>query len=106
MTADKVTAGDIVSATVKYSNQDDASREFDIFANVSITGKDVSSIDGGIVNNKGGNISVATFNCGADANNYCNIYFTNVKSEKAQQITGAIYSFVKDVLENVKSKNE
>lgn len=48
-TEKKVSAGDIISATVKYTNKDDAGRSFDISANVGISKGTVNSFDSGEV---------------------------------------------------------
>lgn len=106
-TDSKVTVGEIVSATVKYSNKDDASRVYDISADVRIENGTAQSFDNGMVqplgqNSDGMGVSDATFNSWSENN--ASITFNNSDSEKAVAITAAVYAFMADVKASIVSK--
>lgn len=67
-TKNTVTAGQVLSATVRYSNMDDAARKYDISAEVSIHGGTVTSIDGGQAHLVEGGETAATFSSYGDNN--------------------------------------
>lgn len=102
-----VTAGEVVSATVRYTNEDDSTREFNIKADVNITNKEVSSFNSGEVRklNEEMGMTLATFNASGNTASYFNISFNNATDEEMNKILSAVISFVKDVKENVDSKN-
>ena len=99
-----VTADQLISATVKYSNKDDASRAYDIAANVNIQNGQVSSFDNGEIRqanaeNAGDMNSIAGFNSYGDRTLNLNIY--NADKAEAQVILDAVYAFMSDVRKEV-----
>lgn len=102
-----VTADQLISATVKYSNRDDANRVFDITANVRIENGIVNNFDSGEVKKHtessdatdGMAPNVASFNFYGEKN--LNLYINNATVTEAKEILSAIYAFVADVKANV-----
>lgn len=102
-----VTAENLLSATVKYSNKDDVNRVYDISANVRIENGLVNNFDGGEVRtlsasednvNLMGN-NVATFNSYGEKS--LNLYINNADATEASSILSSIYAFMADVKANV-----
>lgn len=98
----KVTAGELISATVKYNNNDDANRAFNIEAEVSINNGTVTNFNSGVVRRKNeeNGANVATF--GSWSDNQLNVDFQNLSTrEESLQILTAIYDFRTDVKNTV-----
>ncbi len=106
-TNQNVTADQLISATVKYSNKDDASRGYDISANVRIEYGNVVRFESGEVrkssespeNMEGGNI--ASFD--SNGQKQLNLYIHNADETESQAILTAIHAFMTDVKANVNS---
>lgn len=99
-----VTAEDLLSATVKYSNNEDANRTYDISANVNIRNGKVSSFDSGEVRKESsvtasGVEAVSTFSSYSDKS--LNLSFTNVDADESKTILDAIHDFMANVKSNV-----
>lgn len=97
----KVSAGDIISATVKYTNKDDAARGFDISANVGIGNGTVNSFDSGEVRPvRDTSLPGTEESVSAQFRSYSpeslSVDF-NATPETAQDILAAIYAFMSDV---------
>lgn len=101
-----VTAENLISATVKYSNKDDANRVYDISANVRIDNGTVRSFESGDVrkmesdtDNADGMPNMANFSSyGTKA---LSLNYENVDEEDAKAILSAVYAFMTDVKKNV-----
>lgn len=96
----KVTAGQILSATVKYNNNDDASRVYDISANVRIENGTAQSFDSGEVRAKGSTADTmtgeyASFNSWGE--NELSMTFNNATPEKRTAMLNAVNAFIADV---------
>lgn len=114
-TSQNVTAGALISATVKYNNFDDASRVYDIESNVDINSKIVSSFHGGSVRlrkteNEEASVEPAAMpTILADFNSYGNqsINFNThgIDAEEAVAILSTVYAFMADVKNAVETKN-
>lgn len=104
-TANKtVTAGDVVAATVKYSNKDNASRQFDITADVDVRDKRVQNIQNGQVAAKGSDTmqggASATFSTWSEnAVNY------NV-NQADRETQAAMFAEVQDFIAGVRASVE
>lgn len=98
-----VTAETLISATVKYNNNDDASRSHDVSADVTIQGTTVQTIQNGFVRAKGsdGMTSLATFNTWSE-NNLSVSFETSAESNIS--VLTSINRFVADVKDAVKEK--
>lgn len=98
-----VTADQLISATVKYSNKDDANRVYDISANARIENGNVNNFESGEVRkipaSTDGMGNIATFNAYGDKN--LNLYINNADETEASSILSAIYVFMADVKANV-----
>ena len=99
----KVTAGAVVSSTRKYSNEDDATRVFNISADVNIRNGKVENINSGsLVTKESTNIGSANFSCGNDFN-YFSFNSNNMPVENTKEAFNAVLQFVKDVESDVAS---
>lgn len=97
-----VTAETLISATVKYNNNDDSARAYDISADVTMQNGAVQNIQSGVVREKGtqdGMMNLATFNTWTENN--MSVTFQTVDNT---QVLDAINKFIKDVKEAVKTK--
>lgn len=99
----KVTAENLVSANVRYSNKDDVSRLYEISANVNIHSGSVNSFEGGEVkkiqtDGEAGE-QMASFN--SYGTRQLNLYINNADETEAPDILSAIYAFMADVRANV-----
>lgn len=99
-----VTADQLISATVKYSNKDDASRAYDIAANVNIQNGQVSSFDNGEIRqasseNPDGMTYIAGFSSYSERT--LNLNINNADKTEAQTIIEAVYAFMADVRKEV-----
>lgn len=101
MAESKVTYKELKNATVHVDNSVDASKTYDISADVNITGTNVDSFDAGEVM-KGGN-SVANFSCFSENN--LNVGFQNVDSENQCAVLEAINDFMTNVKQKVSTSN-
>lgn len=105
MAEKKVTAGQVVSATVKYTNLDDESRKFNISADVNIQDKKVTNFNSGTVVKKDttdyGN---ANFNAGQGLT-YFGFSSNNLNAEELKEAIGATLAFIADVEKNVETYN-
>lgn len=100
----KVTAGDVVSATVKYTNKDNADRKFDISADVNISNGKVTNFNNGELRKKDSSeFSNANFNSSGD-NAYFNYNCNNLSEEESKEAFVAIYDFISDVNRSVTTK--
>lgn len=103
-TSQTVTAENLLSATVRYSNKDDASRVYNITANVNIQNAQVSSFDSGEVrkidsNDNDGMGYVATFSSYSPRS--LNINIADADESEGKSIMSAIYAFMMDVKSTV-----
>ena len=101
-----VTADQLISATVKYSNKDDANRVYDITANARIENGAVNNFDSGEVRKKSdssenmdGMSVIATFNAYGERN--LNLYIQNADETEAKAAMEAVYAFMADVKSTV-----
>lgn len=96
--SEKVNAVKLNSASVKYDNSVDAERVYDITADANLRGKEVVSMDGGVVVKDG--VNVASFSM--YGNHQIN-YNINGVEEVAEQcsILVAIHAFADEVEKNV-----
>lgn len=99
-----VTADQLISATVKYSNKDDANRVYDISANARIENGNVNNFESGEVKKLSASVmdgmeNAATFNAYGEKN--LNLYIQNANETEASAILSAIYAFMSDVKANV-----
>lgn len=102
-TDSKVTAGAIVSATVKYTNFDDASRTFNISAEVNIQDKKVTNFNSGSISKKDStDYNNANFSAGKGLN-YFSFNSNNLSAEDVKEAIIATLGFIADVEENVDS---
>lgn len=97
----KVSAGDIISATVRYTNKDDAGRSFDISANVGVSNGTVNSFDSGEVRPvRDTSLPGTEESVSAQFRSYSpeslGVDF-HAAPETAQDILVAIYEFISDV---------
>lgn len=107
-----VTAENLLSATVRYSNKDDASRVYYVTANVNITGGKVSSFDSGEVRritsspDSPENMPTipATFNGYGDR--VLNVYVNDADLDESKLIFETICAFVADVRASVATTPE
>lgn len=102
-----VTAENLLSATVKYSNKDDESRVYDVSANVNINDGMVASFNNGMVRKlpivsesenpdvEMGTEAVADFSSYSEVSLNLNIF--NADMEGAKFILETIYAFMSDV---------
>lgn len=101
----KVTAGDVVSATIKFTNKDDVDRKFDISAEVNIQDKNIVSYNNGYVTIKdsqdNGN---ANFNAGTDFN-YFSFNSNGFNALDVKEAVGAVITFIEDVKTNIEKQN-
>lgn len=105
-TSQNVTADQLISATVKYSNKDDANRVYDISANARIENGIVNNFDNGEVRKHSessestdGMGNIATFNSYSEKN--LNLHINNADETEAKAILEAVYAFMADVKANV-----
>lgn len=102
-TNQNVTADALISATVKYSNKDDAARAYDITANVSIRDKNVTSFDNGEVykssSSTEGGVYAANFSSYSEKS--LNLNVNSSDEEETKEIVSAIYAFMSDVRASV-----
>lgn len=96
----KVTAGQILSATVKYNNNDDASRVYDITSNVRIENGAAQSFDSGELRVKNSTADTmtgeyASFNSWGE--NELSMTFNNANPEKRTAMLTAVNAFIADV---------
>lgn len=97
MSGNNVTAGQTISATIRYSNKDASARVYDIEADVNISEDKVSNFNNGTVRDKGSDTMVTLCNFSGMPTSYFSLGFSEVDKEKAQKILEAIYSFIGDV---------
>lgn len=102
-----VTKGEIVSATVNYTNADDDSRKWDISAQVLIDKEKVLSFQNGVIYRRDttpqvAGTAVGNFSLNADDTFY-NVVYSNADTETRHEIMNAIDSFVQSVKENAQS---
>lgn len=101
----KVTAGEVVSATVKYTNLDDDSRKFNISADVNIQNKKATGFNSGAVAKKDStDYSNATFSAGQDFN-YFSFNSNNLKEGDIKEALEETLAFIANVQKNVESYN-
>lgn len=100
----KVTAGEVVSATVKYTNKDDEARKFDITADVNIADKKVTNFNNGELRKRDNvDFTNANFSSSGDYT-YLNYNCNQLTAEESKEAFTAIYEFMEDVNKNVTSK--
>lgn len=102
----KVTAGEVVSSTRKYSNVDDTTRVFNIKADVNIQNGKVANINEGSLNLKDSDAyKNANFSCGQNMS-YFAFNSNGLTMTEIQEAVTAILTFITDVDKNVESLNE
>lgn len=106
--ATKVTAGKVVSATVRYSNTGNSARAWDITADVNVNNEKVTSFNSGEVKRKDSTdgMSIANFNASGSGISYFNISYSNATKEEAKEILTDVIDFMGDVEESIKSAAE
>lgn len=101
----KVTAGQVVSATVKYTNLDDETRKFDISADVNIQDKKVTNFNSGVVSKKE-SVDYGNANFGAAQDlSYFSFNSNGLNMEETKEAVSSVLAFIEDVKENVESHN-
>lgn len=102
----KITVGNIVSSTRKYSNVDDAERVFNIHAEVNIKEGKTVGFNLGTLNRKNSDTyGNATFNCGQDVNHF-SFNSNGLSKEEIKEAVNAIVDFINEVDKNVEELNE
>lgn len=100
----KVTAGEVVSETVRYTNKDDDSRIFDITADVYIQDKKVTNFNqGSLTKTDSQNYGSANFNAGSNLN-YFNFNSNGFNEDEVKQAVNDVLVFISKVEENIESK--
>lgn len=94
----------LISATVKYSNKDDASRVYDISADISITSGKMTGCNNGMVTKKGETMGSGNFATGGESD-YISYNTNGWGKEDTIGALEAIYEFIGGVKENI-SKNQ
>lgn len=98
-----VTAGDIVSATRKYSNKDNEGRLFNISADVNIKGNKASAFNNGqVVKKDEPTNGSANFSKGES---WMSFNSNNLSDEETSQAFIASMDFMKDVEDSVTSQS-
>lgn len=105
-TTQKVTAGDVVSATVKYTNEADSRRKFNIDCEVGISnGKVIGFSNGRFTKKDSTEYANGNFNAGAD-NAYIGFNCNGLTTEESKEAFGAVLAFMEDVKASVNQKAE
>lgn len=102
--ADKISLGDLVTATIKVSNDADTKRKYNISADVTIKGKSVTDIRLGQVLAKTTETQLAYFN--ANTKGYLDIGFNDTQAlgvEEQGAILVAVNAFIADVVASVEN---
>lgn len=101
-----VTAENLLSATVKYSNKDDSARVYDISANVKIRNGEAVNFENGEVKRLPASADsmdsadiVATFH--SYSKKSLNYDVNNASEEESKLILESVYTFMADVKANV-----
>lgn len=95
--SNKVTAGEVVASTQKYSNVDDDSRLYDIVVDVNIqNGKPVNFNNGTVTAREGGNGYLASFNSGENYQ-YFGFSAGNSDAEEIKALVGLVLEFIDNV---------
>lgn len=94
----KVTAGEVVSSTRKYSNTEDGKRVFDIKADVNISNGKVTNFSNGslVKRDKPDHEGNANFSSGIDYN-YFSFNSGNLSAEETKEAVLAVLQFMSDV---------
>lgn len=101
----KVTQGEIVSATVRFTNFDDVERKFNISADVNIQDKKVASFQNGSIGRRDSSeYGSGNFSAGADFN-YFSFNTNGFKAEEIKEVLAASLEFIGDVNTSVESSN-
>lgn len=100
----KVSADELISATVKYTNRDDATRQYDLEAEVYIQSSNVQSFNGGSVRkydneNDISAMNVADFNSPSETE--LTVNFHGVDDTARKNILKAVLDFMADVKASV-----
>lgn len=105
-TASKVSAGQLISATVRYNNYDDANRTYDIEAEVNINGKKVQGYSNGNAKKHDATDSALSVAFNSWGENQLQINFQNASKTDASAVTSAVYDFMADVKAAVETTAE
>lgn len=106
ITKEKVTAGEVVASTIKYSNQTDSDRVFDIKAEVNVLNGKVSNINNGRISKKGSTEYVGgDFNC-CESLNYFGFNANGLNQEEIEMAVKSALTFISDVKESIESKED
>lgn len=105
-TENKVTAGEVVSATQKFTNYEDSSRRFNISVEAIIRDKKVSIFNSGALTSRDissrGN---ANFSCGENLNFFA-FNSNDLTAAEIKEAVDAVIAFIEDVKETVETNNE
>lgn len=101
----KVTAGEVVSATVKYTNFDDEARRFNISADVNIQNKKATNFNTGVVSKIAeADYGNANFSAGQDLN-YFSFNSNGLKDVEVKAALDDTLAFIANVQKSVESHN-
>lgn len=96
---EKVTYKSLNSANVKMDNSVDASRVYDITANVNVNGNDANNINGNVRRKDNSSGDIATFS--ASGSKYLSINFQGVEPDEMCTVTESVNAFIADVKSKV-----
>ncbi len=96
---EKVTYKSLNSANVKMDNSVDASRVYDIAANVNVNGNDANNINGNVRRKDNSSGDIATFS--SSGSKYLSINFQGVEADEMCTVTEAVNAFIADVKSKV-----
>ena len=100
----KVTPGEVVSSTRKYSNKDNTTRKYIICADVDIrNGKAVNFSNGSLITKDVPTSGSANFSKGE---NWFNFNANNLSEEDTKGAFDAVMEFIEDVTKDIESPSE
>lgn len=105
-TDQKVSAGELISATVRYNNYDDANRAYDIEGDVNINGRKVQGFSNGRVKKHDVENAAELANFNSWGENQLQIIFQNIGKSDAVLILPAVYDFMADVKTTVETTTD
>lgn len=102
----KVTAGEIVSSTRKYSNAEDENRKFNISVDVIIKdGKATNFNSGTFSRTDTDSYGNGNFNCGSNLS-FFSFNTNGLSLEETKEAFNAVYSFIEGVNADVESSSK
>lgn len=102
-TREKVTPGEVVSAKVRYTNQDDTTRKFNITADVNISNKKATNFENGNITRKESTeYGNANFHVGENLN-FLSFNSNGLNITDARNAFDAMLVFIEAVNVNVES---